>query len=92
MTGKPEITLVPTRLAGGVWEGVLAGPAGAVPTVEVSQGGRSVEGVTVQPLPDRPGQHAVRVPIPAWALNDGVQTFVVQVGGMTLAQFTLIAG
>ena len=46
----------------------------------------------VRPVAGKSGQFTLRVPIPAWALNEGVQTFVVQAGGERLAQFTLIAG
>lgn len=83
------LTLEPGRIAGGVWEAALSGAAEAVP-VEVLTGGRAVEGVEVRPLPD--GRLALRVPIPAWALNEGVQVFLVQAGGAVLGQFTLIAG
>jgi len=46
----------------------------------------------VRPLPGKAGCFAVVVPIPAWALNEGVQSFLVQSGGAVLAQFTLVAG
>jgi len=77
------------RIEGGVWQGVLSG-AGTAPAIEAMTGGRSVEGVEVAPGPK--GEFTVRVPIPAWALNEGVQTFLVRSGGETLAQFTLVAG
>lgn len=85
------LTLIEGRIAGGVWEGVLRGAATA-PGIEVLHAGRAVEGVEVRPVTDGAGGFAVRVPIPAWALNEGVQTFLVQSGGATLAQFTLVAG
>ena len=83
------LTLEPGRIAGGVWEAVLTGAA-AAPAVEVLTGGRAVEGVEVRPLPD--GRLALRVPSPGWALNEGVQVFLVQAGGTVLGRFTLIAG
>ena len=86
------MTLVQTRIVGGVWEGVLSGAAGDTPVVEALHAGRVVEGVEVASVPGKAGQFAVRVPIPAWALNEGVQTFVLQSDGVTLAQFTLVAG
>lgn len=79
------------RVAGGVWEAVVTG-AGTEPGIEVLHAGRAVEGVEVRPLAGTAGRFAVRVPIPAWALNEGVQTFLVQSGGAVLAQFTLVAG
>ena len=76
------------RIAGGVWEAVLT--SAQPPVVEALHGGRAVEGVTVDPAgADR---FAVRVPIPAWALNEGVQTILVQSGGERLAVITLVAG
>jgi hypothetical protein len=92
MTEATKMTLVQTRIAGGVWEGALSGAAGAAPLVEALQGGRAIEGVEVAPVRGQAGQFIVRVPIPAWALNEGVQTFVLQSDGATLAQFTLVAG
>ena len=82
--------LVQTRISGGVWEGVLSGAGNAAPVVEALHAGRAVEGVEV--VPGAAGQVTVRVPIPVWALNEGVQTFLIQAEGRTLAQFTLIAG
>lgn len=92
MPETSEITLVEARIAAGVWEGVLSGTGPTVPSMSALHGGREVEGVEVLSVPGKAGQLAVRVPIPAWALNEGVQTFVVQADGTTLAQFTLVAG
>lgn len=79
------------RIASGIWEGLVSG-ADAVPVIEALHGGRALEGVTVTPILDQPGRVAVRVPIPAWVLNEGVQTVLVRSGGTVLAQLTLIAG
>lgn len=76
------------RISGGVWEAVVA--ADAAPVIEALHGGRTVEGVTVDPGPT--GRFVVRVPIPAWVLNEGVQTILVQAGGERLAAITLVAG
>lgn len=78
----------PGRIAGGVWEAVVI--ADAAPVIEALHGGRAVEGVTVEPGPS--GRYVVRVPIPAWVLNEGVQTILVQTGGERLAVITLVAG
>jgi hypothetical protein len=88
---RRELKLEQGRIAAGVWEGILSGAATA-PTVEVLYQGRPVEGVTVGPVAGKAGVYVVRVPIPTSALNDGVQTFVVQADGTTLANFTIIAG
>ena len=79
------------RIAGGVWEAVLTGVATA-PVIEALHAGREIDGVEVQADAGKAGRFVVRVPIPAWALNDGVQTVLVRSDGVTLAQFTLVAG
>lgn len=82
-----------TRIRAGVWEGVLSG-AGAAPQVEAVHDGSALPGVTVTPVPDRAGEHAVRVPIPAAVLSEGVQTFVLRdpATGATLSHFTIVTG
>ncbi len=92
MADATKMTLVQTRIAAGVWEGVLSADGSASPAIEALHAGRAVEGVEVAPVPGKARQFTVRVPIPAWALNEGVQTFVLQSEGRTLAQFTLVAG
>lgn len=79
------------RIAGGVWEGLLTGAA-AMPVIEALHAGRTVEGVEIRPVTGKAGHFIVRVPIPVWALNEGVQTILVQSGGETLAVVTLVAG
>jgi hypothetical protein len=86
-----EMTLTQTRIAGGVWEGVLT-VAGEVPPLQALHQGKALEGVEVKPLPGKSGRHAVRVPIPAAILTEGVQTVLLQAGDTVLAQFSLIAG
>ena len=92
MAKQTEAALVQIRIAGGVWEGILTGVTGEAPVIEALHGGRTVEGITVQPIPGKAGQFAVLVPIPLSALNEGVQTFVLRLGEDKLAQFTLVAG
>lgn len=88
-----EARLTKTRILEGFWEGVLSGAEGQ-PTLEVTLLERPIPGVTVQPLPERAGEWAVRVPIPADALSEGVQTFLIREVGAaaTLAHFTIITG
>jgi hypothetical protein len=92
MAKATGLTLLQARIAGGVWEGLFSGAEGAPLVVEALQGGRAIEGVDVSASAGKAGQLVVRVPIPAWALNEGVQTFLVQSDGQMLAQFTLVAG
>ena len=92
MPTTSEARVAQTRIAGGVWEGLLTADTGEAPGVVVLHDGRPVEGVSVQPVPGKPGQFAVRVPIPLSALNEGVQTFLLQLGDEILTSFTLVAG
>ena len=85
--------LTKTRIRAGIWEGVLSGPT-APPAIEVLLLEAAMPGVTVTALPDREGDWAVRVPISANVLNDGVQTFLIRdkPTGETLAHFSIITG
>ena len=85
--------LTKTRIRAGVWEGVLSGADG-MPRLEVVLLEQPVAGVVVEPVPGRAGEWAVRVPIPAEALSDGVQTFLIRAAGSAelLAHFTVITG
>lgn len=89
----PDLTLTKTRIRAGVWEGVLTGATGT-PALQVVLQDAEVPGVTVTPLDARPGDYAVRVPIPAAVLSEGVQTFVIRdpASGAKLAHFTVITG
>lgn len=85
--------LTKTRIKGGVWEGVLTAE-GAAPRLEVMLLERAMPGVMVEAVADRTAHWAVRVPIPAEVLTEGVQTFLIrEVGSVeTLAHFTIITG
>lgn len=88
-----QIVLTPTRIHAGIWEGVLSG-ADAPPVLEVRHLNKPVAGLAVTPVPDRPGDWLVRVPIPAELLCQGVQTFVVRdpAQDAALAHFTIVTG
>ena len=88
-----EAKLVKTRLRGGVWEGVLCGISGQ-PLLEVLHLEAPVTGMSVTEIPERPGDWAVRVPIPVEVLSEGVQTFLIRdaVSGDKLGHFTIITG
>jgi hypothetical protein len=85
-------TFTKTRLSSGVWQGVLSLADGEVPEIDVMHLESPVQGVTVKPLQEK--DYLVSVPIPLRALNDGVQSFVVQSAktSETLASFAIIAG
>jgi predicted alpha/beta-hydrolase family hydrolase len=82
--------LTKTQIREGVWEGLLTGVSGD-PSLEVEHLGRLVPGVIVQAVDQG---FAVRVPIPADVLMDGVQTFLIRLAGTTetLAHFTIVTG
>ncbi len=86
------ISLTQTRIRAGVWEGILTGAGPQPPKVEVLLLERALPGVTLAPVPGRAGDYAVRVPIPADVLNEGVQTFLSRSGDQTLAHFTIVTG
>ncbi|MEM1235807.1 MAG: hypothetical protein AAGI10_02475 [Pseudomonadota bacterium] len=85
------LTVTKTRLREGVWEGVVSGSA-VSPQISVTHLENSIEGVKVEALGDN--QWTLRVPIPASALSDGVQTFLIQHAetGATLGNFAIAAG
>ncbi|MFT4148718.1 MAG: hypothetical protein QM656_00860 [Paracoccaceae bacterium] len=88
-----EPVLTRTCIRAGIWEGVLTGPSTA-PELAVTLLEQPVAGVSVTPLPDRRDAWAVRVPIPAEVLSEGVQTFLIHevATGAKLAHFTMITG
>lgn len=88
-----EAKLTKTRIRAGVWEGVMSGVA-AAPRIEVLHLERALAGVSVQPVPGREGDYAVRIPIPSEVLSEGVQTFLIRdaASGDRLAHFTVITG
>lgn len=87
------LTITRTRLAGGVWEGIVTG-ASAPPEIEVLHETRPVEGVRLEPSPEDGARWLLRVPVPAGAIADGVQTFLIRDSrsGETLESFCILAG
>tara|TARA_R110002124_G_scaffold255511_1_gene421146 strand:+ start:144 stop:518 length:375 start_codon:yes stop_codon:yes gene_type:complete len=88
-----EFRLTKKRIFAGVWEGVLTGAAGQ-PLLEVLHLETPVPGTGITEIPDQPGCWAVRVPIPAELLSEGVQTFLIRdaVAGENLGHFTIVTG
>lgn len=87
-------TLTKTRLFEGTWEGVLSGKAGAgTPEIEVTHLQQPLDGVEVSVRPES-GDWALRVPVPADRIADGVQTFVIRdrTSGTVLDSFSMVAG
>lgn len=90
-----QFELMETRLTNGVWEGVLTRgePGDAAPDIQVLHRDQPVAGVSVTPGPDA-GMWSVKVPVPTYAIADGVHTFSITDAsvGEELAHFTLMAG
>lgn len=88
-----DMTLTKTRIRAGVWEGVLSG-ATATPQIEVLLLEQTLAGVGLSAVPERAGEFLLRVPIPAEALSEGVQTFIIRdkASGEKLVHFTVITG
>jgi hypothetical protein len=83
--------LTQTRIRAGVWEGMLTGSAN--PNLSVTMNGEPLPGVSVAPLTDAPGVHAVRIPIPPAAISEGITTFLIlDDSGNRLGHYTLAAG
>ena len=84
--------LVNAQLKAGVWEGELAGPQDARPSVQVTHRDAPLEGLTTTFDAAR-NLWRIRVPIPADLISDGVQTFVMHDGSRaTIGTLSLIAG
>ncbi|WP_010138958.1 hypothetical protein [Oceanicola sp. S124] len=73
-----DTTLTKTRLVAGRWEGVLSVPENApAPQLEVLVQDMRIEDIEVRPL-EPAGTWAITVPIPAQAISDGIQVFVIR--------------
>lgn len=88
-----ELTLTKIRLRNGIWEGRVTGaPAGQRPEISVRHHDEPVE--TVELTEDESGDWDLKITIPALAIADGVQSFVIfdPATGAKLGDFALIAG
>ena len=87
------LTLTPTKMRHGIWQGLVQQSATGVPQIKATHLGNDVPDVKVEET-GTDGQWLVQVPIPKSAIADGVQVFVITdaTDGETLGQFTLIAG
>lgn len=88
-----ELKLTRTRVRAGVWEGVLTAEGGK-PALDVLHLDQKLPGLTLTEITGDPGKFAVRLPIPASLLSEGVQTFLFQdpATGEKLGHFTIITG
>lgn len=90
-----QFELTKTRLAQGVWEGILSRqePGEAEPDVQVLHRDQAVGGVTLTADRDM-GTWAISIPVPSYAISDGVHTFTIfdKSDDSKLGHFTLMAG
>jgi hypothetical protein len=88
-----NVSLSHSRIRAGVWEAELR-CEGAMPSIQVTHLDRPLGGVTLSPLQAPSGGFALRVPIPAESLSDGVQTFLIceTETGAKIGHFTILAG
>lgn len=82
------------RVVAGTWQAILDGAGEDAPAVEAIHDGAPVVGVTLAPVPGEAGRYAVRVPIPAEAVADGLNTVVIRLAetGAVIAQVAVITG
>lgn len=85
------LTLTKTRLAHGIWEGMLSGAGQDMPALQVSHQGTLLEAPDLQHDPDQ-DVWLVSITIPPQLINDGVQTFVISdAQDNTLGSFALMS-
>lgn len=87
------IELTKTKLSRGVWEGLIAQSGNTKPDIAVTHLGTPVPDVSLEQA-ETGGVWALRVPIPASAVSDGVQTLLItdRSSQKLLGQVTLVAG
>jgi len=87
------LTLTPTKMRHGIWEGQIEQAGTGVPQIKVVHLGNTVPDVEVSEV-GSDGRWLLQVPIPISAIADGVQVFVITdtTDDEKLGQFTLIAG
>lgn len=89
----PEMVLTKSGLRAGVWEALLvAGPTR--PDIEIVHEQSVLPGLEATALAGSAGSWALKFPIPAKLLSEGVQTFALRqkASGDVLGHFTIIAG
>jgi len=87
------LTLTPTKMRHGIWQGLIVQSGSGVPRIKVTHLDKDVPDVQLSEATED-GNWLVQVPVPAEAIADGVQVFVVtdDTDGEKLGEFTLIAG
>ncbi|MDX8346578.1 hypothetical protein SLH49_01155 [Cognatiyoonia sp. IB215446] len=87
-----DLTLIKTRLQGGIWEGEIMGAVSDAPKISVTHQGAEIEGVAVS-QGDTIGTWRLTFPLPQHLISDGVLTFVIgDDQGRRLGSLDLLAG
>jgi hypothetical protein len=90
-----DLTLTTTRLQNKVWEGRIKSASGSAeqPEIKVLFKDQPVGGVTLE-ASDTPGAWDLKIPVPDYAIAEGVQTFLVvdTKHDTDLGAFSIIAG
>lgn len=88
-----EPHLTKTKLADGVWHGILTGVGDRPPQIEVLHAGTPIPDVTLKPGTPA-DQWAVTILIPPAAIADGINTLIIRDTGSDtkIGHITLIAG
>lgn len=87
------LTLTPTKMRQGIWEGMIKQTGSGVPQIRVTHLDTAVPDIDLLEA-GTAGDWLLKVPIPITAISEGVQVFVISdaLTDETLGQFTLIAG
>ncbi|MBY5933317.1 hypothetical protein KUV51_09935 [Tateyamaria omphalii] len=87
------LTLTPTKMRHGIWQGVIQQNGTGVPQIKVTHLDKDVPDVQVTEQGED-SQWLLQIPVPAEAIADGVQVFVITdaTDDEKLGDFTLIAG
>ena len=87
------LTLTPTKLRRGVWEGIISNSQPGVPQIVVTHLSKPIERFELTENKEE-NLWLLQVPIPEDAIADGVQTFIISdaLDDTRLGHFTLIAG
>ena len=90
-----QFELTKTRLANGVWEGILCRlePGETDPDIHVLHHDQNVPGFSLT-ADGEAGNWALSIPVPKYAIADGVHTFTIvdRADDSKLGDFTLMAG
>lgn len=88
-----SLVLTPIKMRQGIWQGLLHQSGTGVPQVSVTYLNAEVPDVQLSETKTA-GEWLLQVPVPADAIADGVQVFVIsdKIDGTKLGHFTLIAG